>query len=140
MSVPFFGKEFMFTQPDGKAIRLRGFGDQYYAFFETMDGHAVVKNTQTGFYEIADVSHDRNHLLTTGIRADLSIRKRGVIPGRGVRLRSAVIKERALTRMGLVGVKRRWEIRREEARKACLKAFSRGIAAAPPAQPIKGSY
>ncbi len=140
MSVPFFGKEFMFTQPDGKAIRLRGFGDQYYAFFETMDGHAVVKNAQTGFYEIADVSHDGNHLLTTGIRADLSIRKRGVITGRGVRLRSAVIKERALTRMGLVGVKRRWEIRREVARKACLKAFSRGIAAAPPAHPIKGSY
>ena len=44
MSVPFFGKEFTFTQPDGSQIQVRGWGDQHYAVFETLDGYTVAQN------------------------------------------------------------------------------------------------
>ena len=41
MSFPFFGEEFTFTQPDGGKLRVRGFGDQHHARFETLDGFTV---------------------------------------------------------------------------------------------------
>ena len=39
MASPFIGKTFTFTQPDGTTIQLRGWGDQHYAVFETLDGY-----------------------------------------------------------------------------------------------------
>ncbi|MCB1678983.1 MAG: M6 family metalloprotease domain-containing protein [Halioglobus sp.] len=58
MSSPFFGKVFKFTQPDGSQFEARGWGDQHYAVFETLDGYTVVKNPATGFYELAELSRD----------------------------------------------------------------------------------
>lgn len=58
MASPFVNKVFTFTQPDGTEFKVRGSGDQHYAVFETLEGYTVVRNPQTGFYEIADVSHD----------------------------------------------------------------------------------
>ena len=34
MSIPFNGKEFTFTQPDGTAFQVRGWGYQHHAVFE----------------------------------------------------------------------------------------------------------
>jgi hypothetical protein len=36
MSTPFSGKEFTFTQPDGTPLKVRGWGDQRHAVFETL--------------------------------------------------------------------------------------------------------
>ncbi|MBW7991254.1 MAG: M6 family metalloprotease domain-containing protein [Planctomycetes bacterium] len=58
MASPFIGKTFTFTQPDGTKLEVRGWGDQHYAVFETLDGYTVVKNPSTGFFEIAQVSSD----------------------------------------------------------------------------------
>ena len=58
MASPFVDKTFSFTQPDGTKIEVRGWGDQHYAVFETLDGYTVVKNPSTGFFEIAQVSSD----------------------------------------------------------------------------------
>ena len=58
MASPFVGKKFTFTQPDGTKFEVRGWGDQHYARFETLDGYSVVKNPSTGFFEIAQVSSD----------------------------------------------------------------------------------
>jgi hypothetical protein len=44
MSFPFFSKEFTFTQPDGTQFQVRGWGDQHYAVFETLDGFTVVQD------------------------------------------------------------------------------------------------
>ncbi|HSI86700.1 MAG: M6 family metalloprotease domain-containing protein [Candidatus Methylacidiphilales bacterium] len=68
MSHPFFGKEFNFTQPDGTDLRVRGWGDQYYAVFEALNGYTVEQNAATGFYEYADLSKDGLKLLPTGGR------------------------------------------------------------------------
>lgn len=62
MAVPFSGNSFEFTQPDGSKIQLRGWGNQYYAVFETLDGYTVVKNPATGFFEVAQLSTDGNTL------------------------------------------------------------------------------
>lgn len=62
MATPFNGKTFTFTQPDGTKIQVRGWGDQHYAVFETLDGYTVVKNPSTGFFEIAQLSNDRTRL------------------------------------------------------------------------------
>ena len=55
MSVPFFGKEFTFTQPDGSQLQVRGFGDQHQAVFETLDGFTVAKDPVSGFFHYAQV-------------------------------------------------------------------------------------
>jgi hypothetical protein len=44
---------FTFSQPDGTPIHVRGWGDQYYAVFETLDGYTVAKNPATGYWEVA---------------------------------------------------------------------------------------
>ncbi len=58
MALPFIAKTFKFRQPDGTQFEVRGWGNQYYAVFETLDGYTVVKNPHTGFYEIAQLSSD----------------------------------------------------------------------------------
>lgn len=58
MASPFTAKKFTFTQPDGTQFDVRGWGDQHYAVFETLDGYTVTKNPNTGFYEIAQLSGD----------------------------------------------------------------------------------
>jgi M6 family metalloprotease-like protein len=70
MSVPFHGKIFDFTQPDGAKFQVRGFGDQNYAVFETLDGYTVTKNPQTGYYEVARVSSDGTMLEAAGAGLD----------------------------------------------------------------------
>ncbi|MDM0077279.1 M6 family metalloprotease domain-containing protein [Variovorax sp. J2P1-59] len=63
MSMPFEGEVFTFTNPDGSTLQVRGYGDQYYAVFETIDGYTVVKNPDTGFYTYATLSDDKNRLV-----------------------------------------------------------------------------
>ena len=62
MAARFDGKVFNFTQPDGSPIQLRGWGDQHYAVFETIDGYTVTKNPATGYWEVARLSADGNVL------------------------------------------------------------------------------
>jgi hypothetical protein len=47
MSMPYRGTEFNFTQPDGTELRVRGWGNQYNAVFETMNGYTVVAGSST---------------------------------------------------------------------------------------------
>ena len=62
MATPFIGKIFTFVQPDGTKFKVKGWGDQHYAVFETLDGYTVHKNPETGFFEIAKVSDDQTLL------------------------------------------------------------------------------
>jgi hypothetical protein len=62
MPTPFFGQVFTFTQPDGSTIELRGWGDQHYAVFETLDGYTVTQNPATGYWEVARLAPDGHSL------------------------------------------------------------------------------
>src|SRR5262245_32350852 len=62
MPTPFNGEIFTFTQPDGSTIQVRGWGDQHYAVFETLDGYTVTQDPVTGYWQVARLSSDGNAL------------------------------------------------------------------------------
>src|SRR3954470_17697522 len=100
MSVPLSGKEVTFTQPDGSALRVRGWGDQHHAVFETLNGYTVVEDPVTGFYQYAALSPDGDDLLPTGARPRLvSPANLGLRPG--IRISRAAAKARAMESPGL---------------------------------------
>jgi hypothetical protein len=114
MAVRFDGKIFTFTQPDGTPIQLRGWGDQYYAVFETLDGYTVMKNSATGYWEVARLAPDGNALEpASGTGPRLEGGRAGVPKRLRVRRESAMAsaRESALRASG-----RRCEQRRRERR------------------------
>lgn len=57
MPTPFVGHLFTFTQPDGTALQVKGWGNQYHAVFEALNGDTLVNNPATGFMERAPGVH-----------------------------------------------------------------------------------
>jgi M6 family metalloprotease-like protein len=140
MSRPFVGKEFTFTNPDGSEIHVRGWGDQYYAVFETLDGFTVVKDPESGFYQYARLSDDKNDLLPTGGRVG-SVDPRSLGLPQHIRIRREVAKKKAVTARGLQGPQRRWEIRRQQKKTPVRAAPEAGRPAiAPPSDVTIGAY
>jgi len=140
MPYPFYNKEFEFTQPDGTKIRLRGWGNQNYAVFETFDGFTVTKDPETGYYEYAKLSADESFLEPTGIRVGL------VDPAvLGIEKHIRISKEAAIQESSMafhrMAATTRWEQRRQEAKQAKrMAAMSRGVLPAPPSEETKGDY
>ena len=139
MSMPFYGEEFTFTQPDGSEIKVKGWGDQHHAVFETLDGYTVVKDPHTGYFTYADVSSDGEDLRSTGAPVGAAL-PRGMGLDRGLRVAPHVARERAHGAYRLMGLKRRWEVRRERAKAVLRSAVRGGPVAAPPQQHTVGSY
>ena len=52
------GMEIEWSQPDGAKLKLRVFGDEFYARTETLDGYTVVYDPATRSYHYADVARD----------------------------------------------------------------------------------
>jgi len=127
MPTPYFGEEFTFYNPDGSTVRLRGWGNQYAAVFETLDGYTVVKDPATQFYQYARLSDDKTALVPTGTNVG-SVDARTLALPRGIRTirGSAKIQAKAAQ---LAGPQRRWEVRRQE-RRAALRQLN-GPSAAP---------
>jgi M6 family metalloprotease-like protein len=112
MSTQFFAKQFTFTQPDGTQLEVRGWGDQYSAVFETLDGFTLTENPVTGFYEVAQIAADgRSFEPAPGPTGNVNGARAGV--ARGLRLPAAVARaqaQRSVSRLGL----RRCDVRRLE--------------------------
>jgi hypothetical protein len=68
MTVPYTGEEFIYFNPDGTKIRVRGWGDQCNLLFETLDGFTVIKDPKSGYLHYAVLSPDQNILLPSGLR------------------------------------------------------------------------
>ena len=116
MATTFVGEVFKFTQPDGSSIELRGWGDQYYAVFETLDGYTVTQNPATGYWEVARLSADGSSLSPApGPGGPLDGAGAGVAPGIRISRDAALARgrESALQVSG-----RRCDQRREERRQA----------------------
>ncbi|HEU0199402.1 MAG TPA: hypothetical protein VFR86_03115, partial [Burkholderiaceae bacterium] len=114
MAMPFNGKTFTFTQPDGSQFQVRGWGDQYHATFETLDGYTVVKNPRTGFFEIAQLSADGTMLEPApGPRGNLDGTRAGV--PRGLRINRDAARARGMEGALRLGG-RRCDERREQRR------------------------
>jgi M6 family metalloprotease-like protein len=116
MPTPFVGQVFAFTQPDGTALWVKGWGNQYHAVFEALNGYTLVKNPVTGFMEYAGGT-----LAPTGALPRVADpRKLGLTPG--VRLAGAAARALA-AQSPLVRGGARWETRRK-------KVAMRGVTAA----------
>ncbi len=142
MSARFDGKVFTFTQPDGSTIQLRGFGDQNYAVFETLDGFTVTKNPVTGYYEVARLSPDSSALEpATAPGNPLDGVAAGVPRGLRVRRESAMAAARA---SALSTAGRRCDQRREEKRRQVqairAMAAAGGPLLAPPQRQTVGDF
>ncbi len=140
MPRPFYNEEFEFTQPDGTNIKLKGWGNQSHAVFETLDGFTVVKDPVTGYYQYAKLSADESFLETTGAviglvdPATLGIEKH-------IRISKDAAREQARAASRGLGATTRWEERRQKNKEAKRMAvMSRGILPAPPEKETKGDY
>jgi len=138
MSMPFFNKRFVFTQPDGTQFEVVGTGDQFNAFFETPDGYAVVRDPASGFYQYGKVSPDGDELVPTGVRPGaanpVSLGLRARARPSPVALNAGVLARPALPRSPS-----RWEVRRERRRTAQVMSKA-GISRAPPQRKTIGTY
>ena len=115
MPVPYAGDEFTFYNPDGSELRVRGWGNQFEAIFETLDGYTVVKDPRSGFYHYAALSDDRQELVPTGTVVGAQDPETLAIP-QHLRLPRPVTRARAEAAHSQPGRKPRWEVRREERR------------------------
>jgi M6 family metalloprotease-like protein len=141
MSRPFSGKEFTFTQPDGSALWVRGWGDQHHAVFETLNGFTVVQDPVTGYYEYASVTPDGEELLPTGGRPRVANPEKLGLP-LGVRVTRKASKAKALEGQGLPPGTSRWQVRRKELKEAArhLASAPLGMAPAPPQRQTVGNF
>jgi M6 family metalloprotease-like protein len=139
MSLRFNGREFTFTQPDETQIQVRGWGNQFYATFETLDGFTIIQNPDTGFYEYAKLTDDSNRLEPTGINVGLPIPPAlNLIPK--LRINPEAAKQQALE-ASEANSGRRCEIRRQEVKSVHLTPPAAGMPLpAPPTETRTGTY
>ncbi|MET3806140.1 M6 family metalloprotease-like protein [Nakamurella sp. UYEF19] len=130
MPVAFAGEEFTLHNPAGSEIRVRGWGNQFQATFETADGYTVVKNPATGFFDYARLSPAHSSLVATAIGAGsvdpatLDVEKHARTTPSARRLQAQAARDDA--------GRRRWEERRQERRSVVRAAAGAGLAAPPP--------
>lgn len=140
MSFPFYGEKFIFTQPDGTVLKVKGWGDQHYAVFETEDGYTIVKDPITGFFHYAKVSGDKEELLPTGVRPEI-LKADNLGLDAHARIHRDAAKATAEAGSGLMRTKSRWQVRRDRQRMTLKTAsLAPGIVAAPPQQETVGKF
>lgn len=141
MPIPFVGKKFSFTQPDGTTINVQGWGDQFQAVFESLDGFTIVRDQATGFYQYATISDTGEELLPTGFQVGVANPYNlGLLP----KLRTNQVGLRGPTSVssGLLRGKTRWETRREITRMKLRAEMMEpaGLVPAPPKRQTVGEF
>ena len=142
MSIPYFGQEFTFPQPDGTYLQVKGWGNQDKAVFETLDGFTVTRDPVTGFYQYAALSSDGNDLVPTGYQAE-SVNPRNLGLSKSIRTNRVAAPMSDAISSGLSARKTRWQTRREIARmqkRAELVATPSDVALAPPQRQTVGDF
>ena len=143
MSMPYAGQEFTFHNPDGSPLKVRGWGDQSAAIFETLDGHAVVKDPASGFYQYAALSADGQELMAAGIPAGQPVPPGAPALVRNLRVPPSAMRAPVQGAASVLGGQRRWEVRRELKRAQLREQVHAGAAApeaAPPPAATVGNY
>jgi M6 family metalloprotease-like protein len=115
MPVQYIGDEFTFYNPDGSEIKVRGWGSQFAAVFETLDGYSIAKNPQTGFFHYATLSSDGTTLEPSGPRVGETPPEQLSMP-RHLRVTATAARAQARAAQEATGVRPRWQVRRDERR------------------------
>lgn len=139
MCMPFVNREFVFSQPDGTKVRLRGTGNQHCATFTTLDGYTVMLDPATGYYEYAKET-DGGHPMPSGIAVgDANPAAVGISPN--ARPAALPTGRTAFVSPGLPRARTRWQIRREENRMQAFAAMANGVLLpAPPQRQTVGNF
>ncbi|MBG6240039.1 M6 family metalloprotease-like protein [Mycetocola sp. CAN_C7] len=116
MPSPFIGEIFTFRNPDDSEVTLRGWGNQFEAVFETLDGYTVVPGSD-GFYEYAYLADDGESLLPSGRRVDETDPESLSLP-KHVRLTRDAARMHADGARSAMGPPPRWMQRRQQDRAA----------------------
>lgn len=142
MTIPFNAQIFTFTQPDGSRIKLRGWGDEHYAVFETIDGFTVTQNPATGYWEVARLAPG-GHALEPAPGPAGPLDGTGAGVPRGLRIRREAARARgresALRMSGRRCEQRRQE-RRQQMRTLRAIAAAGGPLLAPPQRETVGDF
>ena len=123
MPISYNGQKFTFHNPDGSEIKVRGWGNQFNAVFETLDGFTVVQDPESGFFEYAILSKDGTKLLPSGTRVGTKEPK-NLPMARHLRATSEAADRSALADEQEMGVQPRWKIRRQKRRQQRIKSIS----------------
>lgn len=115
MPVYYNGEEFTFYNPDGSEVKVRGWGTQFAAVFETLDGFTVVQDPESGFFHYAILSEDGTELLPSGTRV-VTVAPQELPMARHLRITREAAGRKAVAAQEETGVQPRWKIRRQERR------------------------
>jgi M6 family metalloprotease-like protein len=75
--VQYEGEEFIFHNSDGSEVAVRGWGNQFAAVFETLEGYTVVEDPASGDIHYAVLSDDGTRLEPSGIPVETRPRDTG---------------------------------------------------------------
>ncbi|OVE76406.1 hypothetical protein BVX97_01070 [bacterium E08(2017)] len=75
-SSPVNGLKVKLQQPDGTTFEAKAFGDEFYSWLETEEGHVVIQEPRTRKYTYAKLSEDGDEFESTGILAGKELSKR----------------------------------------------------------------
>lgn len=64
------GQKIELSQPDGTIIIVKGYGDEFYGRFESLDGYTLVRDSGTGQMVYADLSDDASDFVPTNVVYD----------------------------------------------------------------------
>lgn len=123
MPVYYNGEEFTFYNPDGSEVKVRGWGNQFAAVFETLDGFTVVQDPESGFFHYAILSEDGTELLPSGTRVG-TVAPQELPMARHLRITPEAAGRKALAAQEETGVQPRWKIRRQERRQRRTRSTS----------------
>lgn len=68
LAAPYFGEAFTYRQPDGETFQVHLYGDEFFAYQETVDGYLVVHDPNNGLFCYAKVTPDGSDIISTGVR------------------------------------------------------------------------
>ncbi len=141
MPIPFDGEEFTFTNPDGTEFTVLGWGNQFSAMFETLDGYTVVKDPESGYYQYATASED-GRLVPSGVPVGGESEPAALGVPQHLRPRPEAAKAQAQASRAETGPPPRWETRRREKRasRSASRHSTEDEEPVPPAGATTGSY
>ncbi|MBD3367765.1 MAG: M6 family metalloprotease domain-containing protein [Candidatus Eisenbacteria bacterium] len=71
-AAPLWGEVVDIREPDGRIVKIRVWGDEFYSVGETLDGYTVVRDESTGLLSYAELSADGRSLVSTGVAVNES--------------------------------------------------------------------
>jgi len=77
LAVPAYPGPMLATQVDGTQFTLFGFGDEFFSWAETADGHIVAVDPESGNWHYAEISPDGR--IVAGPEVDFVINPRNYI-------------------------------------------------------------